>query len=41
MAILEAESTKPKRGKKVLAHLEIHPKLGGGHMVRHVYHGWP
>jgi len=40
MAIQVAESTKAAKAKKVLSHLEIHPKLGGGHMVRHVYHGF-
>lgn len=40
MPIQVAESTKKPRGKKVLSHIEIHPKLGGGHMVRHVYHGF-
>lgn len=32
-----AESTKSRRGPKAIAHLEIHPKLGGGHVVKHVY----
>ena len=32
-----AESSKPKKGKKTLDHLEIHPKMGGGHIVKHVY----
>lgn len=36
MAVV-AESSKPKRGPRVLTHLEIHPKLGGGHVVKHVY----
>lgn len=37
---VSVESTKPKRTAKVLAHLEIHPKLGGGHIVKHVYEGY-
>ena len=40
MAIQTAETAKPKAGKKAVAHIEIHPKLGGGHMIRHVYHGF-
>lgn len=32
-----AESTKPKARAKVLDHLEIHPQLGGGHIVKHHY----
>lgn len=40
MGIQVAESSKPKKGAKVLAHLEIHPKLGGGHIVKHVYEGY-
>lgn len=27
----------PKKPAKVLAHLELHPKLGGGSIVKHVY----
>lgn len=37
MAIQVAESTKPRKTAKVLDHLEIHPQLGGGHIVKHVY----
>lgn len=37
MAVIAAETTKPKPRAKVLAHLEIHPQLGGGHIVKHVY----
>lgn len=40
MAIPSAEASKPKKGPKSLDHLEIHPKLGGGHIVRHVYSGY-
>lgn len=29
-----------KKGPKMLQHLEIHPGLKGGHMVRHVYSGY-
>lgn len=37
-----AESSTPKRQAqpKALDHVEIHPKLDGGHIVRHVYHGF-
>ncbi|MGO9073853.1 MAG: hypothetical protein ACLPLR_18600 [Terriglobales bacterium] len=40
MPLLEAESPsthKQARQRKTLSHLEIHPKMGGGHVVRHVY----
>jgi hypothetical protein len=36
-AIQVAESSKPKKGQKTLDHLELHPKMGGGHIVKHVY----
>jgi hypothetical protein len=29
--------TKRARAPKVLDHLELHPKMGGGHIVKHVY----
>ncbi len=32
-----AEARKPKSQPKVLDHMEIHAKLGGGNIVRHVY----
>ena len=35
-----AQSNKGKRAKKALSHIEIHPKLDGGHLVRHIYHGF-
>ena len=35
-----AETSKPKVGPKSLDHLEIHPKMGGGHIVKHVYSGY-
>jgi len=38
-AIVAAEGKRGK-GPKTLSHLEIHPQLGGGHVVRHVYHGY-
>lgn len=39
--IAVAESTKSrKETPKVLAHLELHPQLGGGHIVKHVYTGY-
>jgi len=37
LTIQTAETSKPKRGKKTLDHIEIHPKMGGGHIVKHVY----
>lgn len=38
--IATAESKKSPKSQKVLAHLEIHPQLGGGHIVKHVYSGY-
>jgi hypothetical protein len=36
-----AESSKPpKKGPKTLDHLELHAKMGGGHIVKHVYTGY-
>ena len=35
-----AEAKKPKSTPKTLSHLEIHPQLGGGHVVKHVYSGY-
>jgi hypothetical protein len=35
-----AESTKAKKSPKVLDHLEIHPRLGGGHIIEHHYTGY-
>lgn len=35
--IAESPTPKAKRSAPVLSHLEIHPKMGGGHIVRHVY----
>ena len=37
--VAESLSSKSK-GRKALSHLEIHPKLGGGHVIRHVYSGF-
>ncbi len=38
-SIQVAESSTPKRKatKKTLDHLELHPKMGGGTIVKHVY----
>ena len=33
---VETKSSK-KTAKKTLDHIEIHPKMGGGHIVKHVY----
>lgn len=37
MPIQVAETSKAKRAPKALSHLEIHPRLGGGHVVKHIY----
>ncbi len=34
---IAVETSKPKAQPKVLAHVEIHPQMGGGHIVKHVY----
>lgn len=39
-AIQVAEAKRPKSTPKTLSHLEIHPQLGGGHVVKHVYSGY-
>lgn len=33
-------SAAKKRSKKTLDHIEIHPKMGGGHIVKHSYSGY-
>jgi hypothetical protein len=38
--IAVAESSKPKKGPKVLKRLEIEAQLGGGHIVTHHYTDW-
>ncbi len=38
--IASVEGARSKKGPKMLAHMEIHPGLKGGHMVRHVYAGY-
>lgn len=35
--IAVAETKEGKKPRKVLDHLELHPKMGGGHIVKHVY----
>lgn len=35
-----AESAGKKKGRKTVDHLELHPQLGGGHIVKHVYSGY-
>lgn len=37
MAGIQVAESNRKAPKKTLDHLEIHPKMGGGHIVRHVY----
>lgn len=37
MSVQVAESVKRPKPKKVLDHLELHPRMGGGHIVKHVY----
>jgi len=40
-AIVEATGEKPKKGRAgALSHLEIHPKLAGGVVVKHVPMGY-
>jgi hypothetical protein len=34
-SIVSAEAR--KKPAKVLDHLELHPKMGGGHIVKHIY----
>jgi hypothetical protein len=38
--VAESNTPKKKTPKKTLDHLELHPKLGGGHIVKHVYSGY-
>ena len=33
-------SKKTAKARKTVDHLEIHPKMGGGHIVKHVYSGY-
>lgn len=40
MAVRIAESKQPRKGRKAVSHIEIHPRLGGGHIVKHVYTGY-
>ncbi|MCU1338832.1 MAG: hypothetical protein JWO19_4413 [Bryobacterales bacterium] len=40
MPIQVAETSKAKRAPKTLSHLELHPKMGGGHIIKHVYSGY-
>lgn len=35
-----AETSKSKKQPKALQHLELHRKLDGGHIVKHVFHGF-
>lgn len=37
---IQAATAKAKKAQRTLAHIEIHPALGSGHMVRHVYAGF-
>jgi len=37
MGGIQVAEAKPRRGPKTLDHLELHPKLGGGTIVKHVY----
>lgn len=39
-ALVAAEGRAPKKGPKVLSHIEIHPRMGGGHQIKHVYEGY-
>jgi hypothetical protein len=38
--VAESNTPKKKTTKKTLDRLELHPKLGGGHIVKHVYSGY-
>lgn len=40
MSIQIAETTKARKTAKTLRHLEIHPQMGGGHIVKHVFQGY-
>ena len=40
MAGIQVAEAKEKRQPKSLSHLEIHPQLGGGHIIKHVYSGY-
>lgn len=35
-----AQSARAKKSPKVLDHLEIHPRMGGGHNIEHHYQGY-
>ena len=37
--VAESSTTK-KKMRKTVDHLELHPQLGGGHIVKHVYSGY-
>jgi hypothetical protein len=37
MAEIQVAEGRKKQSPKTLSHLEIHPQLGGGHIVKHVY----
>jgi len=37
MAGIQVAESSRKSRPKTLAHIEIHPQLGGGHIVKHVY----
>lgn len=38
--VAESSTPKKKTTKKTLDHIEIHPKMGGGHIVKHTYSGY-
>ncbi len=38
--VAESSTPKKKTSKKTVDHLELHPQLGGGHIVKHVYTGY-
>jgi hypothetical protein len=40
MAGIQVAEAREKKQPKVLAHIEIHPQLGGGHIIKHVYQGY-
>jgi hypothetical protein len=36
----ESSGKRTERKQNTLDHIEIHPKLGGGHIVKHAYTGY-
>lgn len=34
---MQGKESAERKGRKIISHIEIHPVLGGGHMVKHVF----